>query len=244
MLAFIGVVTYSATGAFFTDTETSSNSTFTAGTLELDINDNALTSPFTLGLTSVSLNPGEETDPMVIEIGNGGSMPLAWFGYFNTSGNDAMLDAVYIKSAKMEFLNPGETNAWEPTDQFITNGDGSGSYPTYYQTLAGADDKISLREWINGNNAMNVGNGVMMGAVDTGGYKYRFTFTLAMLPEATNAMQGKILNLSYTVTSTQINTDALNALFAADPKIVGVGADHVTWLNNQIEHQGTVNTGL
>jgi len=228
----------SATGAFFTDVETSDVNVFTAGTLELDINSNGTAAPFTTGLGSLALNPGEKTGVGSIRIKNGGSTNLIWFGYFNTSGDDAMLDVVYLDTAKMEFLKPNATT-WETADQFINNGDGFGPYASFFQTLAGADDKVSLREW-NGalNNGMGVGNGVMNGALKPGGYEYRFTFSLGMMENLPNALQGAVLNMNYTLNSTQVTEAAIAALDVADERIsVGSPLGIKDWAVLQLEKQ-------
>lgn len=238
MILFVAAVVVQGTGAFFTDSETSDVNVFTSGTLELDINQNGTTAPFTTGLGNVQLNPGDTTGIATIGIKNGGSTNLAWFGYFNTSGHDAMLDAVYLDTAKMEFRKIGGSD-WEPADQFITDGDGSGPYPAHYQALAGADNKISLREWNSAaNNGMGVGNGVMNGALKPGGYEYKFTFSLGMLEDVPNSLQGKTLNMSYTLNSTQVTEAALVSLDTSDSRIsIGAPASIKTWLDQQLAKQ-------
>ena len=243
VLVFVGVVVSQATGAFFTDTETSSASTFTAGTLELDMNGNGAASAWTLPLGNVVLNPGQETGTETINIGNFGTTNLAWVGHFNTGGNVAMLDNVYIKSAKMEFLNSNGSE-WLTADQFITDGTGSATDPgenAYYDALAAAHGGvITLAAW-NGDNGMGAGNGVQMGALKPGN-KYRFTFTLAMKDDADNSIQGQALSLSYTVDATQINKDAINAFNGSDSRIeANLGTNQFAttpdWFTNQLSTQ-------
>lgn len=239
MIAFAAAVIVQGTGAYFTDTETSAVNTFTAGTLELDINENGTGEAFTTNIGNVALNPGGETPEGQLRIKNGGSVNLGWFGYFNTGGNVALLDYVYIKEARMEFFNP-DTSKWEPTDQFITNGDGSGPYPDFYQALAGPDDKITLNEW-NSGNAMGVGNGVQVGALKPGGYEYRFTFKFGMVENVPNNLQGASLDMNYTLTSTQVSAEAIGALDAGDARMsVAAPADITTWMTAQLVKQGTV----
>lgn len=242
-LALIAVLTVTATNAFFTDTETSNVNVFTTGTLELDINGNGTGDTFTTGLGDPQLNPGGETSEAQINIKNGGTMDLAWFGYFNTGGNASMLDYVYIKEAQMEFRKIGGAN-WELTDKFIKDGTGNTDtgddghpWNSYYVNLANSntnDGVITLAMW-NADNAMGAGGGVQKGALKPQIYEYRFTFKLGMVDDVPNSLQGASMSLSYTLTSTQVTENAINALIAGNGRLLG--PSDLVWFNAQLGKQ-------
>jgi hypothetical protein len=84
---------------------------------------------------------------------------------------------------------------------------------------------------------MGAGAGVQAGALKPG-YWYRFSFTLGMVDNADNSIQGQTLSLNYTLTSTQISQGALNSLSNADPKLQdNLGDTLLTWMNDQIAKQ-------
>lgn len=249
VLALAAIVAVNATGAWFTDKETSKTNTITAGTLELDINENGNGETFVTGLGNFTFNPGEESREATVSIRNGGTVDLAWYGYFNISNDghednlERWLNSVYIKDARMEFRRKGGNTYWLPTDQFITNGRGSGNYPSSYENMANNSPHkvITLKEW---NNAapMGFGNGVQGGGLKADKkekYEYRFTFTLAMVEDTPNELQGQSLNLSYTVEATQINKNALDALNNPGGRIniLDTAYQANTWLPAQIAVQ-------
>ncbi|HYF75352.1 MAG TPA: TasA family protein [Candidatus Nitrosocosmicus sp.] len=231
------------TFAWFTSTAVSSNNIFDAGTLKLGIEGNYA---LDLGTVGRKLAPGDTTNPVIVTIENTGDLDLGWFGRFDISSatdNAKLAEAIYIKEAQMEFLNP-TSGKWEPTDKFITNGTGSGPYPKAYTDLANADPlKVVTLKSFNEAGIMGVGKGVMKGALEKG-YKYRFSFQLGMAPLADNKYQGdkvEDLNLTYRVVATQVNADALAALDAADPVIdINSPAENLSWMQAQIDHQGVV----
>lgn len=239
-LGAVAATVVAATGAYFSDTETSEGNTFVAGTLTVDVNNNGSTGTFPINLgTLTGFAPGDETQEVSLVIKNTGTMNYAWFGYFDLTGITQDMDkAIYIKSAKMEFLYPDLITTWEPADQFITNGTGSGPYPAWYTALAASDPfgVISMRTFNGSNNMMGAGNGVFMGALKPN-YSYKLTFRLAMVPEAGNEYQAGTMTVAYKILATQINAAAIDALSAGDTRIDAVGADHMTWLNQQIAKQ-------
>lgn len=242
----IGVVAVSvvfATNAYFSDTEVSENNTFTAGTLQVDVNNNESVGTFDMDLGTISsILPGDSTEEVSLLIKNTGSTNFAWFGYFDTANIVSDMDkAIYIKSAKMEFLDPDGVGTWEPMDHFINDGTGFGLYGAYYTGLANSDpfNVISMRTF-NGstNNMMGAGYGVFMGALKPN-YFYKLTFTLGMAPLAGNEYQSASMDLVYRIRATQINGDAIGSLFAGDSRFTGAsaGAAHLPWLNAQIAKQ-------
>lgn len=244
VIVAVSAALISATGAFFTDTEVSTSNTFAAGTLQLEVNGNNSVGTFSVDLGNTSgMMPGDETGEGAIVIGNRGSSNLGWVGYFTTTGDTVLAKKVYIKEMQMEFFRP-DTSSWEPTDHFISNGVGSGTYAAYYNTLAASDTnipgKISLETFndVAKNNMMGVGGGVFMGALKPG-YTYRLTFTLALDESADNTYQGKSMNIGYTANATQINVDALAAMLSSGAPLTGAGAaaSHFSWMNTQITNQ-------
>ncbi len=241
-IALVTVVAVKATGAFFNDTDVSYANTLTSGTLAMDVNADSPSNTFTYDLgTTTNLRPGDATTLATIQMTNEGSINLGWFGYFSWTGESVMADHMYIKTAQMEFLKPDGTSTWEVTDPFITDGTGSGTYGAYYTALAASDTtgKISLTTWnsIVENNMMGTGGGVFTGALKPG-YKYRLSIQLAMDPNADNTLQGKSLDLTFNVKSTQISADALTSLDTGDSQIsIAAPSAIVDWMNIQIGHQ-------
>lgn len=218
----------SVTMAWFTDTETNSGNTFTAGTMDVDLNGS--TNLINLGSIG-NMAPGDVTDLATLEITNPGTLNLAWFGKLVITGDDSMKDKVYIDYMKMEFLKP-DGSSWEASDEFIINGVGNPA--TYANTaFAGLKDAttgvITLRNWL-GNNLMAPGSGYEnMGALKHG-YKYRLTFKLGFHNSAGNEYMGKSIDIAYKIDATQINATALDSL-------VTNGHNYVTWMNTQITNQ-------
>ena len=240
VIALAAALIGGATMAWFTDEDTAGETTFTAGTLIVDVSD-GLTEFHGLleeGSKHGNMNPGDVYDEIVIEIVNDGTKNFAWFGDWTATvldgtKSDALLDAIYIKTMKMEFLRPDATE-WETADQFITDGVGSGAYPGWYNTLAaeGPFPVVSLRSWID-NNGMGTTPFEHMGALRPG-YKYKLTVQFGFHHLADNDYQGDVaspIELGFAVEAHQVNLDALNAF---QP---GFGTNHHAWLMAQIAKQ-------
>lgn len=211
--------------AYFSDTETSIDNTFTSGTLLID-------GP---GVTEFSFSdygnmaPGDMTGEAVLTIKNVGTLPLFWFGDWVITGADTLNKAIYIDYAKMEFLKPDGILTWEPADNFITNGVGSGPYPDWYNTLAGlnAFGLVGLDVW-DDNNGMGTTPYEHVGALEPG-YSYRLTVKLGFAAAAENDYQDLgPLTVSITVDAIQANIDQLTTF--------GYPAMW-TWLNAQLAKQ-------
>jgi hypothetical protein len=219
----IGVL---SSGAWFTDTASGTGAELYSGTLSID---DAKLSIAELGTVS-NMAPGDVTDEAVIVIKNDGTIPLAWFGDLVVS-NSYLKDAIYIEYAQMEFLAPDGVTTWEPTDNFITDGVGSGPYPAWYDTLAGMSTfGVVTLDVFDGNNGMGSAPYEFMGALNPG-YRYKLTLRFGFAGGAGNDYQGRgPLNLSFKVEATQVTADALNAFES------GFGT-HETWLNAQLAKQ-------
>ncbi len=240
----IGVLAFSlglGSYAWFTSQATSSDNTFTTGTLRLD---QGGLEAFNLNDEVNKLKPSDITRLITIDIINDGSLDLAWFGKFIVSDDTFVLndetrsltEAIYIEEMQMEFLKPDEHSQWEPTDKFIVNGRGSGTYGGHYDGLVDSTlGVITLKNFLN-DNAMGVGAGVQMGALKED-YSYRLSFKLGFAPLANNDYQGRTMKIEYQVNATQLNANALNALFDQVNYISGTAANHTNWLNAQIAKQ-------
>ncbi|WP_162991271.1 TasA family protein [Biomaibacter acetigenes] len=244
-LVLIGLLAFGigfGTFAWFTSSATSQNNTFTAGTLKL--NENGLSGFTNLGNIG-NIAPGDSTDEVSVVIENTGSLDLAWFGGFRVTpavenGTTKLAEAIYIKYAKMEFLKE-DGSIWEPADEFIVNGTGSGPYGAFYTQLAQNDPMgvVTLKSFLEAN-AMGAGPGVQMGALKPGS-NYKFTFVLGFAPNAGNEYQADAedinpVNISYAVDATQIDLGALEALDNQHPEYAGL-TNHLAWLNVQIAKQ-------
>lgn len=231
-IVVIGMLTLAmgyGTYSWFSDTKTSQSNTFTAGTLKLD---GAGFAVFDLGDTS-NMAPGDLTAYANVTIKNVGTLPLAWFGDWEITGGIKLREAIYIDYAKMEFLRPDGTTTWESTDNFITNGVGSGPYPSWYNYLASLSkfSVVTLDVW-DGNNGMGCAPYEHMGALMPG-YSYRLTVRFGFAAGAGNEYQGDAVSpvtIKLRVDATQVNAGALNAL---KPTF----SNHLIWLNDQLDKQ-------
>jgi predicted ribosomally synthesized peptide with SipW-like signal peptide len=216
------------TYSWFTDTETSSSNTFTAGTLDVGLQELETTE-----ITISNMAPGDLTGDWVINITNTGTLNLAWFGDLVITGGVKLREAIYIDYAQMEFLKPDGTS-WEQTDNFIKEGRGSGSYPDWYNYLADLSPfhVVTLKNF-DDNEGMCPGTPYeFMGALKPG-YKYRLTLRFGFAPGAGNEYQGNVVNpitINFKVDATQINAAALEALH---PTL----SNHLGWLEAQIAKQ-------
>lgn len=242
-LLLIGVLAFGAgigTFAWFTASVTSQNNTFTTGTLALD---DGISEAFDLTGTVGNLKPADVTNLVTIDIINEGTLDLAWFGRFVVTNDTFQLEgvqrslteAIYIDNMKMEFFNP-EGGSWESTDEFIIDGRGAGTYASHFEGLVDPNlQVITLKNFLQ-DNTMGAGGGVQMGALKDG-YSYRISFKLGLAPLADNDYQGRTMNIEYQVNATQLNPNALDALFEQVDYLTGAGSNHEVWLNQQLAKQ-------
>jgi len=241
ILTLMGMVAVSTlavgvTIAYFTYSKTSDQQTIASGTLSLD---DAGISSFVLGDVAGHMAPGETTEPVVITIKNDGDMPLMWFGDLIANGDGWLKEAIYIDNAKMEFVDQngvaGIGNWLEPTDNFITDGRGSGSFPTWYNTLADLPTShfgVDSLNVFDGNNGMGDAPYEFMGALKPG-YSYRLTLKFGFAGAAGNEYQGRgPLNLSFKVDATQVKAAAIHAVNSSWD-----ASYFESWANTQISHQ-------
>jgi len=265
VIALAAALIGGATMAWFTDSEAIEPQTFTAGTLDIGLNEN-LTETIT-NFPIDHMNPGDEYGPFEIEIVNEGNKKLFWVGdwRFETLDglDDRLLDALYIKTMKMEFLdsngNPWTDDPWYSGYEFIKDGKANkvvftddsynvGEYETY-RALQGTTlidnndegfevDVISLRNFLD-NNAMLPGPYEHMGALKPG-YKYKLTVEFGFLKEAGNHYQGiegevSPVEISFVVNAMQVNEEAMNDF--GESFNYALGTNQINWANNQLALQ-------
>ncbi len=242
VIALVAAVIGGATMAWFTSQDTAGGpAVFTAGTLVVDVSKGLQTFQDLLPDASKhgNMTPGDVYDEIEIIIENTGTKNLAWFGNWEATlldgeKNDKLLDGIYIHMMKMEFKSPQGAD-WEPMDQFITNGVGSGLYLDWYDFLAAQlpFPVVQLRHWLD-NNGMGVAPPYEhMGALKPG-YKYKLTVQFGFYKGTDNDYQGdkaSPVQLSFTVDATQVNVDALNDFKE------NFGNWHYNWLVAQLNKQ-------
>jgi len=219
------------TYSWFSDTETSTSNTFTAGTLDIRLGESEMTE-----ISIGNMAPGDVTGNWVITITNGGTLNLAWFGDLVVTGGNKLREAIYIDYAKMEFLKSDGTSTWETADNFIADGRGSGSYPDWYNYLADLSPfKVVTLKNFDGNAGMCPGTPYeFMGALKPE-YSYKLTLRFGFAKDAGNEYQGDVTNpvtISFKVDATQVNAAALDALKPPLPL-----SNYLSWLEAQIAKQ-------
>ena len=226
------------TNAWFSDTETSSGNTFTAGTLNLDGTDMAT---FTFGSIG-NMAPGDITGMAVIVVKNGGSIDAATFGRFTLTGDTGLAQALKFYNYKVEYhKNGGAAVArWDATnfdpyfgtainmDYFIAEGD-TGKW-------VAVGGKVNLRAWVDTNGPLDINNAAWdMEGLKSGSY-YVLSVQFQMDPNANNWYQGKTVTLGYEVKATQINRDAI-LLLGLGGDIASTVDSHVAYLLSQLSLQ-------
>jgi hypothetical protein len=224
-----------SSSAWFSDSGTSDVASISSGTLSIDENQ---VHEVVLGVID-NMAPGDETGTATITIVNDGTLNLAWFGNLIVEGDTDLANVIYIKDAEMKFLSPTNQN-WQPAegpcalgftpvagpDHFITNGLGSGCWPTAW---TGPDNLATLSVY-DGNSGMNTAPFENMGALKPG-YKYQLTLQFGFWEGAGNYYQHLgPMTIKYYVYATQIKAGALEALYPTF-------SNHLGWLNTQISKQ-------
>lgn len=233
-----------ATWAWFTADDSTGETEFTAGILEIDVNDGLDSLKIEYDLFN-HMNPGDIYDEIQLVIKNTGNKNLIWFGDWIISGGEStqegvdadLKQALYIYSATMEFLAP-EGGKWdEPTDNFIEKGVGAGLYPDWYDDLAGQNrfGVVGLDVWDN-NNGMGTAPYEHVGALKPG-FSYRLTVRFGFHEGADNHFQGDVtepVKISFKVDATQPKAAAIEQLH---PTIGAGGAYWENWANGQLANQ-------
>lgn len=120
-----------ATYAYFTDTQTSTNNAFAAGTLNVSITDQNADTGFINESLATNWQPGEER-LVNFDVKNTGSLPVQLRGFATGAWSDAALDAQNaVKVTKVERWNG---SAWE-----IVAANPSGLTGFFYYSNDGTD---------------------------------------------------------------------------------------------------------
>jgi predicted ribosomally synthesized peptide with SipW-like signal peptide len=222
----IMVIGMLGSGAWFTDTKSTTESTITSGTLKIG---DFGSSSFDLGAIAANMAPGEKTEYVTLTIENTGTKDLAWMGDL-VVGDSPLKNDIYIDYAEMQFLSPNGNNWYTDQphpgpDNFILNGKGSGPWPTAWTGPEG----LATLNVFDGNGGMTpeTNKYEFFGALRPG-YKYQLKLRFGYYEGAT-AQNLAPLTLSFRVDATQISQPALSAF--------GVTVDHQSWLLHQIDLQ-------
>ncbi|OGO79223.1 MAG: hypothetical protein A2Y23_01185 [Clostridiales bacterium GWB2_37_7] len=229
LVALMGFGTAFATYAWFTSQATSTGNTFTAGTLDLNVNESDATASFTINFNKgTSANPlqpgdtltlGENNQPgyAKVEIKNNGSLDMFYFDNFVLSGEDQQLaEAIIIKNWKNTLYKQDGTTIANETiwpDQFIRDAQFVYNVDVDYND----DGQISLAEWLDVRNTqMGPANGWDFGALKPGA-KFVQEFELIFDEDANdtyNVAGGLELEVDFKVVATQNKVGAVDALIA------------------------------
>jgi predicted ribosomally synthesized peptide with SipW-like signal peptide len=178
ILGLIVVLAIGATGAFaqFTDTETSTDNSFEAGTMDLTVNGENGTLSFKFSLADQTLAPGSYYDAGTVEVKNIGTVPgrvgLKILNPYSDENGlwEPEIEAGDLDGQEMEFgsydVNDGDGEFWDSAwIQFYVDGNGDNHYEGGY---APHHDCI-----------------IEDGALDKSGY-YSFPIDTELMPMDTN----------------------------------------------------------
>lgn len=169
-----------ATFAYFTDTAESANNQFTAGTLEISIDENETHQPAD---PISNWQPGEERF-VRFDVVNTGTLPVHLRGGANGvwgSGNNPDLNPDVVKVVKAEYWNQAN-NTWRVIE---SNGNGVSNILHY----APGNNVASLQELAPGS-------------------REQFRLTVKLADEAGDVYQGKTFNAKVQVEAKQTNAPA------------------------------------
>jgi|SRR3989338_1829027 len=114
IIAVVAVVAFGATRAYFSDTETSSGNTFTAGTLDLNLNsDAAFTVTASNLFAETTMAPGVSVGPKTLYFRNNGSIAgkvKLNTSYTNADGTPNVVDVVDDNYARQMLVISGVTD--------------------------------------------------------------------------------------------------------------------------------------
>ena len=225
VIAFVAAIALAGTQSYFSDTETSTGNTFTAGTIDIDIDEN---NPFTGHYDIGDLKPGE-TGYMNFRIENVGTNPaniskrLYRFAHTDlVAGTDAGFTCTdgsktVQVSSEPEFLAEGGTfddngncnaSGWSAKDyvqsQIIYDlsvevyaGDDETGGPIWWQTIYKDSDNKKLTDVYGG------GKSVALGMIPAGGHM-NVTQSYHFNPNAGNKYQGDGLSFDMEIKADQM----------------------------------------
>ena len=233
-LAIIGAVAAIAVGgtvAYFTDTETSTGNTFTAGTIDIAVN---------------GQNPWRQTGqykfddmkPSQVEysnfvINNVGTNPVnVWKQVDVVSTNSGEVTEPECKDqGGLWDYDPGvKACNWEPNDILYTDKNDIDTAITYDLSVV-LKDNDDVERWnqtlynMNKTIAEIQGNGTYLGMIPAG-WSMEVTESYHMLASTTNWAQGDVMNFNITITAEQLKGTAIleNKDQAASWRVLGEDA--------------------
>lgn len=241
-IALVGAVITGGVMAWFSDTETSTTNTFTSGTLNIKVN-NSDPGLFTFDLGTISnIAPGDMTGTATIKVENIGNLDAATFGRFVLTDDEGLaLKLKFYEYQVLYFMSDGTTAVarWNPDDPYYgtaINMDYWVKDGVMHSGVVRAGGKDNLREWVDGNGALDIpGASWDMEGLKPGSH-YVLSFQFQMDPGAGNWYQGKSVTLGYEVWATQINRGAVLALNLGGNMPTEVDA-HVGYMTRQLALQ-------
>ncbi len=141
-MAMVAGVVIGATSAYFTDTQTSDNNTFTAGTLTISIDQ----SMQTISPVISDWAPGESTT-VRFDVHNTGSLPVYLRAFANGTWDDSNLEDTMVKVTKVEYYDNGD---WQTIKEDNTGISGlvyysqNGEDASLYTLNSGATEQFRL----------------------------------------------------------------------------------------------------
>ena len=226
-LLLIGVLAFGAgigTYAWFTSTATSSNNTFTAGTLKIDVNDSLNNNNTFSILSTGNMAPGQSTGKATLVIENQGNLNLGMFRQFRLAADSSeiMAKALVVSTFKI-------------TDPSIPNGLDLTTHAHWTTNRWDIDGVGGVTLWDLANRVTDVSNDGwdIFGLKPNGSQTIEIEFTL---PETVgNEVQGLSATLAMNVRATQINAGAIEALMTGQQL-----KQTPAWIANQLNNH-TIN---
>jgi len=221
VIAFVAAIALAGTQSYFSDTETSTGNTFTAGTIDIDIDEN---NPFTGHYDIGDLKPGE-TGYMNFKIKNVGTNPAniskSLYNFTHTDSGEgydctASVSGVsnmtaYQTSSEPECVAEAGTQEDNVETQLIYDlsvevyaGDDETNGPIWWQTIYKDSDGKTLTS-VYGNTSTAT-SFVNLGMIPAGGHM-NVTQSYHFNPNAGNEYQGDGLSFDMQIKADQLSQD-------------------------------------
>ena len=212
-IAVAAALVIGATFAYFSDTVTSNDNSFSTGILELKIRDNneGFSDAITASTVANNMIPGGTSTESYVCFRNTGNYDIQEIILAMTASGDVDVLAPYVNTTKVElkavttadcgnFVSGGFTGADDFTPLFVSRFDGEGGEPS--------DSMVSLKEELNDVNGTNRsgddlldGIGALLPADPNVLLKFRTTWQLSA--SAPDSAQGKSVTVNTTFVGNQ-----------------------------------------
>jgi len=217
VIAFVAAIALAGTQSYFSDTETSTGNTFTAGTIDIDIDDH---NPFKKHYDIGDLKPGE-TGYMNFKINNVGTNPAniskSLYNFTHTDSGESY-DCSQINSnwnwytsSEPECVEENGTREDNVETQLIYDlsvevyaGDDETNGPIWWQTIYKDSDNKTLTDVYG--NASTATTFVKLGMIPAGGHM-NVTQSYHFNPNAGNEYQGDGLSFDMEIKADQLSQD-------------------------------------